>query len=63
MSTEVAMIDVPMLPTRDEDIQDVQTMAVPTNHMTIAQYRMAQAIWQSIQLATKDQRITASELC
>ena len=30
------MIDLPMLPTRDEDIQADQTMAVTANEMTIA---------------------------
>ena len=36
-STEVAMIDVPMLPMMDENNQAVQTTAVPANQMTIAQ--------------------------
>ena len=61
-STEVAMIDVPMLPTTDEDNQVVQTTAVPANQMTIAQQRMAQAAWQAIQLARQDTRITQTEL-
>ena len=47
-STEVAMIDVPMLPPTDEVDQVVHTTAVPTNQMTIAQQHMAQAVWQSI---------------
>ena len=55
-SMQIAMIDVTMLPTRDEDTQDVRTMAVPATQMTIAQQRMAQAVWQSIQLARQDQR-------
>ena len=50
-STEVAMIDVPMLPMMDENNQAVQTTAVPANQMTIAQQRLVQAAWQAIQLA------------
>ena len=61
-SMEVAMIDVPMLPTANEDNQVVQTTAVLANQMTIAQQRMAQAVRQSIQLARQDQRITDTEL-
>ena len=56
------MIDIPMLPTRDKDIPDVQTTAVPAIQMTIAQQRLAQVVWQSIQLARQDRRITALEL-
>ena len=56
------MIDVPMLPTTDENNQVVQTTAVPANQMTIAQQRMAQAAWQAIQLARQDTRIMQSEL-
>ena len=56
------MNDVPMLPTKEEEIQDVQTTAVHANQMTIAEQRMAQAVWQSLQLARQDQRITVSEL-
>ena len=61
-STEVAMIDVPMLPATDETDQVVQTSPVPANQMTIAQHRMAQASWQAIQLARQDSKITSSEL-
>ena len=56
------MIDVPMLPTTDENNHVIQTMAVPANQMTIAQQRMAQAAWQAIQLARQDTRITQAEL-
>ena len=45
-STEVAMIDVPMLPPTDEVDQVVQTATVPATQMTIAQQRMAQAAWK-----------------
>ena len=54
-STEVAMIDVPMLPPTDEVDQVVQTASVPANQMTIAQQRMPQAAWQAIQLARLSQ--------
>ena len=40
----------------------MHTNAVPANQMTIAQQRMAQAVWQSIQLATQDVRISKEEL-
>ena len=61
-STEVAMIDVPMLPPTDEVDQVVQTASVPANQMTIAQQRMAQAAWQAIQLTRQDSRITRNDL-
>ena len=44
------MIDVSMLPEAGEK-QVIETTPVPANQMTIAQQRMAQAVWQSIQLA------------
>ena len=47
-STEVAIIDVSMLPATDEVDQVVQTSPVPANQMTIAQQQMAQAAWQAI---------------
>ena len=49
-STEIAMVDVSMLPEAGDE-QVIHTQAVPANQMTIAQQRMAQAVWQSIQLA------------
>ena len=55
------MIDISMLPEAGED-QVVHTQAVPTNQLTIAQQRMAQAVWQSIQLARQDARISKEEL-
>ena len=61
-STEVAMIDVPILPTTDKNNEVVQMTAVPANQMTIAQQRMAQADWQAIRLARQDMRITQTEL-
>ena len=61
-STEVAMIDVPMLPATDEMDHTVQTTPVPVNQMTINQQRMAQAAWQAIQLARQDTKITRNEL-
>ena len=57
-STEVAIIDVLMLPMTYENNQVVPTTAVPANQMMIAQQRMAQAAWQAIQLARQDARIT-----
>ena len=60
-SQEVAMIDVSMLPEAGEK-QVIKTTAVPANQMTIAQQRMAQAVWQSIQLAQQDARISKEEL-
>ena len=56
------MSDVPMLPMRNVDIKDVQMTAVHANQMTIAQQQMVHAIWQSIQPARQDQKITALEL-
>ena len=56
------MIDVPILPKAGEANQVVRTSAVPTNEMTIAQQRMAQAAWASIQVARQDDRITEKEL-
>ena len=61
-SIEVAMIDVPMLPTTDENNQVVHTTTVLANQMTIAQQKIAQAAWHAIQLARQDTRITQSEL-
>ena len=61
-STEVAMIDVPMLPPTDGVDQVVQTAAVPANQMTIAQQRMDHAAWQAIQLARQDSTITRNNL-
>ena len=55
------MIDVSRLPEAGEE-QVVHTQAVPANQMTIAQQRMAQAVWQSIQLARQDARICKEEL-
>ena len=55
------MIDVSMLPEAGEK-QVIEMTAVPANQMTIAQQRMAQAIWQSIQLARQDTRILKEEL-
>ena len=55
------MIDVSMLPEAGEE-QVIHTQAVPANQMTIAQQRMAQAIWQSIQLARQDARISKEQL-
>ena len=56
------MVDVPMLPVKDEDNQVVHTIAVPANQMTIAQQRMAHAVWQSIQSARHNQRIMTIKL-
>ena len=55
------MIDVSMLPDAGEK-QVIETTAVPANQMTIAQQRMAQVVWQSIQLARQDARILKEEL-
>ena len=55
------MINVSMLPEAGEE-QVVDTQVVPTNQMTIAQQRMAQTVWQSIQLARQDTRISKEEL-
>ena len=60
-STEVAMIDFSMLPEAGEE-QVVMTEAVPANQMTIAQLPMTQAVWQRIQLARQDARISKEEL-
>ena len=55
------MIDVSM-PLEVGEKQVVETTAVPANQMTVAQHRMAQAIWQSIQLARQVARISKEEL-
>ena len=60
-SQVVAMIDVSMLAEAAAK-QIIETMVVPANQMTIAQQRIVQAIWQIIQLARQEARMSKEEL-